>query len=490
MLAESGFDLLAVEARSTTPHLETACEVCLCEAARGRRVAFAFLDVAIISPHPIKDLIKRRQRLKRVRALERTLREHGVTVIPNIGVSAFPTPLTSRQLGIHSLDALRNLVVGDAALGLGVLSSLISFLHDTMPDVATHRALIDRLLASAQRAFTLTHGLIERHGPKSILVFNGRLAYSKGIVEAARLTHTGVLYHEISMSHERYYLEAHSVHNMRHAREMLHQAWAHGPDDRVRVGESFFSHQRVERVPLHAPYLAAQQDGRSVPLNGCRRIVYYASSVDEFAAVEDGLTPVAFETQFAALKWLAAWTRARPDTELIIRMHPRMRDLSRQELARWHELAGANVMLLQADSAIDSYALAGTADKVVVFHSTMGIEASYLGRPSILVGDAAYRGLDCVYEPGTPDELERLLLDDTLPPKPRENCLPYGYWLLTQGEPYRYYQPTSYTTGCFLGRSLPAADGLPFPLGLLRSLRRAWRRSLGNLLYRLESVRR
>ena len=56
----------------------------------------------------------------------------------------------------------------EAALGVGVVSSLVSFLMDTAPDVASHRNLVDRLLVSAQRAFTATRQLIGELRPEAV----------------------------------------------------------------------------------------------------------------------------------------------------------------------------------------------------------------------------------------------------------------------------------------------------------------------------------
>lgn len=488
--SEHGLDLLAVEARCTTPHLETAGEVCLREAEQGRRVGFVFLNVGVIARHPVLDRLIRAHRLKRVRALEHILQRRGVTILPAPKLDAPTEPLNSAQLGIDSLEALARFRQHDAALGLGALSSLISFLMDTAPEVARHRELIDRLLNSAHDAFLLTRVLLEQLRPASVLVFNGRLAYSKGIAEASRLAGMRVLYHETSSSHERYYVSEQSIHSQRHAREMVRRTWERATPDRRELAEGFFSRTRGRFMSQHAPYLAAQRTGQCLPRNGRRRLVYFVSSIDEFAAVEEGVAQSLFPTQFAALEWLAAWTRQRPDTELIIRFHPRMIHVSPGELARWRSHEGDQVTLLLADSAVDSYALADSADRVVTFHSTLGVEATYQGNVSILVGDSAYRGFDCVYEPGTLAELDTMLTDDSLKPKPRENCLPYAYWLRTHGEPYRYYQPISRESGRFAGQRLPANHPFPLPARLAIGGRAALRRLHQTLRIRPESVQR
>jgi hypothetical protein len=490
MSPEHGLDLLSVEARITTPQLETACEICLREADRGRRVGFAFLDVAVIHSHPRKDYVMRMHKRKRVRALEKILEDRGVTVIRLDDNWVEPPIPTSAQLGIHSIESLRDYRLDGAALGLGALSSLISFLNDTLPDISEHRELVDRLIASSHRAYFRTLELIRRHRPANVLVFNGRLAYTKGIAEAARVSGIPTLYHEISSTYERYYLERETVHNQSHSRTLLRQAWSQAGDDRAEVGEKFFSRDRASVLHLHAPFLEAQQVGRTLAKSNRRRIVYFASSVDEFAALDDGLKPVIFNTQAELLIWLSNWVKARNDYELVIRLHPRMTNLAPREVQRWRALECSNVMLLPADSGIDSYALVESADRIAVFHSTVGIEASYLGKVSILLGDSVYRGLDCVYEPESTDELERILLDHSLPPKPRENCLPYGYWLLTRGEPYRHYAPTSYQQGKFAGHQLPAQRALPLAIDIAVQARTAMRQLPGRISRSLGELRR
>jgi hypothetical protein len=77
-----------------------------------------------------------------------------------------------------------------------------------------------------------------------------------------------------------------------------------------------------------------------------------------------------------------------------------------------------------------------------------------MGKVAILLGDALYRGLDCAYEPRTIAELECMLDDSTLLPKPPGNCLPFGYERLMRGTPYRFYQPVSVLEGSFFGERI------------------------------------
>ncbi len=468
MSEDRGFDLLAVEVFTWSPHLETACEICLREAKQGRRVGFVFLDVENLDEYPgatvaarwIYALLRSSRQAKR-RMIESVLRLHGVTVLPALRAAVSPPGLSSREAGIHSAAALRLYQNNGAALGIGTLSSLIYHLGDIDPDLPSHRDLVDRLLRAARDSFELTRRLIGTHRPAAVLLFNGRFAAPKGIAEAARLSGVTAVYHEVGGAPDRYYCSDRSVHSSSHARAMLREAWEQAGSEREAIAARYFSPGRSGAVLLETTFHNPQERGRSLASTGRRRIVYYASSIDEYAAVEEGLDEGVFASQRDAVEWLVAWVQARPDHELIIRIHPRMRNLTPRERRWWMSQAGENVTTLPAEHPADSFALAASADRVVCYHSSLGADATYRGKVSILVGDASYRGLDCVYEPGSVEELARMLQDTALPPKPPENCLPFGYRQMTLGTPYRFYQPTAFRQGRFFGTPVPTRPSLP-----------------------------
>ena len=71
----------------------------------------------------------------------------------------------------------------------------------------------------------------------------------------------------------------------------------------------------------------------------------------------------------------------------------------------------------------------GFADKVIVFGSTMGVEACYWRKPSILIGKSWYLGLDVCHKPSTRCEIIRLINSD-IKPKSKLDAIKYAYFLL------------------------------------------------------------
>lgn len=478
MADRNGLDLLVVEAFTWTPALETACEVSLRNVKAGRRVGFVFLDIENVDQFPTGVKLApwiysvgRKSRLNRVREIERILRSNGVVVIDAARFPDSGPRLSCAELGIDSLDALRDFRFEGAAVGLGILSSLVRHFGDSAPDFVESRTVADRLLNSAYQAFVLTRDLIDQWRPSEVLVYNGRFAISKAISEAARLSGVGVNYHEIVSTPDRFYLSSHAVHSLRNTRRDLIDSWSSAGDGRELVARQYFTPGRGGTALFEAKFLEYQKRDQGVPLRGRWRIVYFVSSIEEYAAVEDGFEDPLFDTQHSAAQWLASWAHNRPDVEIVIRMHPRTRFLSVREKSWWESLTSSNVIVLPAESAVDSYELAASADRVVSYHSSMGAEASYVGAVSILIGDADYRGLDCVYEPESTSELEEMLQDRDLEPKPPENCLPFGYQRLMRGEKYLFYQPASFDEGSFFGqRIIPDREEPPLRRNMIKAL--------------------
>lgn len=69
------------------------------------------------------------------------------------------------------------------------------------------------------------------------------------------------------------------------------------------------------------------------------------------------------------------------------------------------------------------------ADKVISFGSTMGVEANYWGKPSILLSASEYYNLGVCYLPSSIEELCEMIKAD-LQPLAKEGALKYAFYLL------------------------------------------------------------
>jgi hypothetical protein len=150
------------------------------------------------------------------------------------------------------------------------------------------------------------------------------------------------------------------------------------------------------------------------------------------------LREVGFADMFDWLEHVVGWAAEHPDVHVDVRAHPaetRVRGFESADLAvdyiteRFPSLP-PNVHLYGPESAVDSYALIQSAHAVLVYTSTIGLEATLLGRPVLVAADVHYRGKGFTYDVEGPEHLEQLLADPaslTLTEEQHERALAYAH---------------------------------------------------------------
>lgn len=105
--------------------------------------------------------------------------------------------------------------------------------------------------------------------------------------------------------------------------------------------------------------------------------------------------------------------------ELFVKTHPaellygtneRVSDLIDE---RFDELN--NVIVLPPDSNVNTYKMVDDIDTAIVYRSTVGLEASYIGTPVIVSGYTHYRDLGFTYDVSSTEEIEAMLHRNELP---------------------------------------------------------------------------
>jgi hypothetical protein len=200
-----------------------------------------------------------------------------------------------------------------------------------------------------------------------------------------------------------------------------------------------------------------------------KNIVLFQSSEDEYASVSEDWKLPFYSTQFEGLQQITRdMAKYAGQFHLYIRVHPNMKEAIPAERERINQLQGGNVSVIPAESPISTYALMHNADKVISFGSTVGIEATYWGKPSILAGKCFYVNLGGTYNPATHQELMELILTEDLPPKDKEAALKYAYYINSFGIPFVYYKAEGFIEGKFNGRRLEPARNYRKMMDLLQ----------------------
>jgi hypothetical protein len=123
-----------------------------------------------------------------------------------------------------------------------------------------------------------------------------------------------------------------------------------------------------------------------------------------------------FEDMFDWLDTVLEVIRAYPETLFIIRAHPdelRVRKSSRETVAAWVEASGAeqepNVVFVAPNETLSSYELIQRSKFVMVYNSTIGLEASIMGTAVLCAGKARFTQYPTVFFPQTVDDVRSKL---------------------------------------------------------------------------------
>jgi hypothetical protein len=201
------------------------------------------------------------------------------------------------------------------------------------------------------------------------------------------------------------------------------------PEQEQWVDDCFGQWQRGENTPFPYQRNTLRDTGflhqaLGIP-PGVPIVASFPNLVRDSAVLE---RDVGFRSLLDCLVQTAEFMRRRPDVHLVIRAHPAERCLP-EHLAKYNRFfvcpevrrrcspLPPNVHLLEGDTAVSSYSLMEAADVLLVYTSTIGLEAALQGRLACIVGDVHYREKGFTRDIARPEGLWDFLASG--PPYPR-----------------------------------------------------------------------
>ena len=360
---------------------------------------------------------------------------------------------------IGSIEELKSLRFGGFDLGYAVLSSLVSHLREPRPDLVLHEDLVRSLMRSALAVYCSVHNLLEREGVDRFYVFNGRFAILRAVLRACQQKGVDCYTHERGCDLGHYALYPNTLpHDLGYWRNTIERSWEQQPDLEMKtaLARKFFEDRAKGKVQSWYSFIKDQlPDELPVGFDpSVRNIVIFNSSEDEFAAIDSSHGTDVYADQGQAVRTLARdVAQLGPGYRLYIRSHPNLKTVDNTQTRFLKEFTSPGIVIIPSDSAVSTYALMGRSDLVITFGSTMGIEAAFWGKPSVMIGSAFYAGLGAVHEPRTHDQVMAMIKDGA-EPLSNLGALKYGHHMSTFGKPFHHYKSTGVVSGSFKGMSL------------------------------------
>lgn len=432
----------------STPHFETDLEIAQRHIDLGDHVDLVLCDAELpscqLNPH---------HELRRcVQCVSRSLQGGSQlsSKAPVFGILASLRPEDSAEIarlpkGFVNQDALRNFSFDGFDAGLATLSSLIDFARTPEFDTQQHAALVHRTLVASVATFLAVRRILAGRHYDRAYIYNGRWSMMRSAVRACESSGVPYYTHERGTDFRKFALYKNVLpHDKLDFQIQADRVWKRAsPDSQAHsIARAFFDERRRRVEKNWFSFTKHQEVGR-VPADwdrDCRRIVLYSTSEYEFAAIGEGTEGKIFPTQVDGMRRIASLLSERsPGAHLWVRVHPN--DDNPESFRRWIRAATGlpNVTLVLPGEKIDSYAMLDGSERVLTFGSTVGVEATYWGKPSICGDFSFYDGLDAQYEAADEEGVIELLCRPNLVPKARENALKFGYYLNTFGENFLHF---------------------------------------------------
>lgn len=445
--------VLFFETTNATPHLETSFELAKGHLDQGDEVSYYFLGHSV----PYAEFVRRKKPL-----MGRCLPERKAAKLTGKGLNYIePDFLNLEYRSIankifRTEGDLRSFKYKNYNAGLSALSSLISRTRSCKPDIIAYRGLINQILSSGISIYEYVLREIDNKNPDLIYLFNGRFAVNRAILDAAIEKRIPFKIHERGANKSRYTSNPWMPHDFARVKEAMLGHWDRCSDSlKAQIAQNFFLDRRQGQVQGWKSFLAHQEKNHLPALPTDKRVLaYFSSSDDEYAAVGDIVKWDRWPDQMTAVKELIELVAKHPELYLVIRLHPHKVEKHPLDLEEWLSIDfPRNATLIRPEDPVDTYSLIERADVVVTSGSTTGIESVFWRTPSICLGPSLYSHLDAVYLPVDKNELERMIVDNSLQADPLR-ILPYGYYMATFGEEFVYYKPETLFSGRFMGVNL------------------------------------
>lgn len=348
----------------------------------------------------------------------------------------YPVNSNNNVKSIKEGDDIRSIEHRGADSGYATLSTYIALTRDFEPNIKDTFTLgfLNGLMSTYTQHFDFFDHILKTEEVDRIHLWNGRMNTTRAVLRAAQSNSVDAICHESAGRDDRFtFFENVLPHNIKYKQsqvEKIYLSFTHEAEDIAR--QYYTSKMRGEAIN-DVSYVGAQNTGE-LPAgwsSDAKKIVFFSSSEDEYKSISKEWESGLFNDQLKAI--MALCELSDDDAKVFVRVHPNVRGASLKYKKQIMELSHPKLTLIGPESKISTYALLDDADCIVTYGSTIGLEASYWGKPSLLIGASFYMGMGGVYEPNSLEDLKALLRADDLEPKSRLTAVKMAVFFTKNG---------------------------------------------------------
>lgn len=322
-----------------------------------------------------------------------------------------------------------------------IFEQLVTELRDSKPCLSHNQKLIFSIKNTYNANLNRCSNFFRQNEFDYIIIFNGRFIKERSCWEAARNLKIKVKFIERFSPQwtDRYMLFELPVHSIEYRSKIMLDFYDSSSDrSKNTIAKKWFN----ERIDGISQTFTANQTENFLNESKLKIVSFFHSSEDELFATDLGSN--FWSDQMDFLKDLIQIVNQSSRYYLVIRLHPNLMNKSKKEINRWKvfsiENSSENIKFLLPEDPINSYSLIKNSEKVITFGSTIGVEAAYLNRLSILAGTAFHQTMGITLNVSNHNELVKAIKMEDFS---NEVCdsqiksLTYGYFLSSGGTKFQ-----------------------------------------------------
>ncbi|MCR5264970.1 MAG: hypothetical protein K6E29_00065, partial [Cyanobacteria bacterium RUI128] len=310
-----------------------------------------------------------------------------------------------------TIDEIKHFCIDDMNVGFGVASTVMTYTRDYEYNPEDHMFMIHKLLRNSYIILKNLEELIKKIKIDEIYLFNGRYyEFNTGVAFAKKHKIDFYIY-ESGADYTRYSLRKNAyIHDFGVTQKEIQETWDSESDfsKKEKIVKDWAENRRNRVEKNWRSFTKNQQEGL-LPADfdpSKENIVIYNTSLDEVTIFDEYKNPIDSNDNNILREIIKKYENDNTK-HFYLRVHPHLSHLNTTQIKEIREIADTNpkcMTIIPPTDEVDTYALMDACDKTLVFCSTMGVEATYWGKPVILAGVSLYDHLDCVYQVKNYDE--------------------------------------------------------------------------------------
>ena len=353
---------------------------------------------------------------------------------------------------LSSISKLRKIKFDNASIGYGIASSVQTLLKDNKPnlELKQNKVLIHKKYFTSIKIYKFVKKIILEYQPNEVFIFNGRINESWTIVCLAEKYKIDYFTYEVANLKNSYY----EIH--KNKLPMFYDYNIKFPK-KINKLKVLRKKKQVDKFinkdPIFFNNLSWINHTISFKKNHLpknfnkklRNICIFNNSLEELDSVrERTLTNQNKSPNDIIFKIIKKFSKDK-NFFFYLRLHPNLivkNILTKNITTQFKEIIKRgknynNLKIIWPEEKFDSYELLKNCEKTITFGSTIGFEASYIGKPVICVNNTKAKVTNYAYFPKSFNECINLI-KKKLKPKPKFGSLYYFYLQLDRGIKMKY----------------------------------------------------